>query len=218
MNTSSRRWVGVFAFILLMLIIALLVWAITSNRQEPKTDTDTSTSINREAYIRSLMENCAPDPVQSWTPEQIMNDLDFFSWALFLYQNCKQQQAESLIWEGWATNEGVYLPNGVPPQVWGSPELIAYALENLPEISGHRAVTPNNEPILYETRMNQANFEYIVNNQLYSKACQIAFFEGVPCTRNNSPLSFPTEAIEIKSAWIILSSDTDDNPRYYALY
>ncbi len=148
----------------------------------------------------------------------------------------------SRVWETYAEAFDVYLPNAVPPNPWGSEQSIPaicmdVAVEgarNLPSISkssgaaqvldefgqanssvsdpdawltaqsGHRAH--------YEVRMNEVEFDYIVENEFYNalkqyEAVQQALEEGGPGIY--LPLGTPEKAgaIEVKAAWVEL-----DNP------
>lgn len=206
---SKRSWIVLVAVVILLGLIAVLVWT----RQ---TDKPLSSEEVLQAQLDSLIRDCGQDPTQWFDPEVVKAYPNYFSWVLFIYLNCAPTDT-AVIWEGWATNRGVYLAGGIPPQPWGSPQLTAYALEDLPEISGHRATTLNGDPILSEIRMNQPNFTYIVQNQLYNKDCQIAFFEGIPCSGDNNPIVFPLEALEIKTAWVILTPNDPINDRYFTL-
>lgn len=166
--------------------------------------------------IGNYSEECDSDPTQELGSEFATEYPNWLAWFAFLYFNCSTNENE-LMWEQWGTNVGVYQPDGEAPPPWGSSELTDYVLVDSAEISGHRLSTVNGRPILYEIRMNEATYDYIVGRQLYNKDCQINFFQGIPCDGNNSSLNFPPQSIEIKTAWVILQENDPSNNRYYSI-
>jgi hypothetical protein len=169
-----------------------------------------------QALGAAYADNCDPDPITELGPNVVLEYPAIVAWLEFIYLNCATTNG-NLIWEQWATNVGVYQPDGTTPPAWGTAELTNYALLDSDEISGHRATTLDGEPILYEIRMNEFNYDYIVQRQLYNRDCQIAFFEGSPCDGDNTPVAFPWQAVEIKTAWVILQADAPNIERYYTI-
>jgi hypothetical protein len=147
-----------------------------------------------------------------------------------------------VVWETYKEAYEVFLPNAVTPDPWGSeqaiPELCqdvaADSARDLPQISkfsddaqvldefgqANSAVSnpdawltaQNGHRAHYEVRMNEVEFDYIVEHEFYNalkqyEAVQQALEEGGPGIY--FPLGTPDEAgaIEIKAAWIEL-----DNP------
>jgi hypothetical protein len=71
-------------------------------------------------------------------------------------------------------------------------------------IDGTKLVDAQGNSILYEVRMNQGVFDYLLSKQLYS-------FRGQQAVRTGSgpALAFPTNALEIKASWRVLDPVKD---------
>ncbi len=170
-----------------------------------------------QALFRSALTNCAENPVNNFTPDQIRADPNVFSWFAFLHLNCPLIGSFPPIvnWESWRPTYSVYLPGGGAPPRWGA--VIPRYLDDQPEISGHSVVDNTGQPILYEIKMNRPTFEYINFRELYSKTCQIVWFNGQPCDGNLQAIQFPRDSYEVKAAWIILKPGDPKNSRYYTV-
>jgi hypothetical protein len=136
-----------------------------------------------------------------------------FGWKLFLAINCPAQTgpAQPVQWETWKPNYAVYLAGGKPPAPWGT--LPPRVLLDQAEIDGYTLLDKTGQPILEEIRMNKAAFQYVVQRQLYCKAAQLKFFND----SGSSPINFPSDAMEIKAAWLILTPGDPRNARYYTI-
>jgi len=136
-----------------------------------------------------------------------------FAWTMFLYLNCPAQSGTTapLLWETWKPVQNVYVPPGQTPAPWGAP-LGPRVLLDREEIDGYSLLDVKGQPVLEEIRMNQGSFDYIVQRTLYSKAGQLAFFSG-----SQAPIVFPSDAIEIKAAWLILDPNDPRTKTYYTV-
>lgn len=207
-----------FLFILLTLLcpaLGLLVWSEAPAAAPP-------TSLEAQVAL-PLLEAAAQDcssaqaALQSSSLQSDPSQADIYGWLLFIYVNCPlQADAPSpLTWESWRPTNTVYLPGGEAPAPWGSPLPSRSLLNDNPEISGFQLRDGQGQPILYEIRMNEATFNYIVQRELYSRAGQLAFFNAPASDPVGAPIQFPADAIEVKAAWIILDPDSPDLSRYY---
>lgn len=149
-------------------------------------------------------------------------------------------------WLGWKEAFQVYRKDGSKPAPWGSPRT-ASGLGLSPEILEDKKVravlsskTPthpgnfnvanevdqafagklfdqNGNVVVYEVLMNEAEFDYVVNNSLYNINGQVEFSKTH--TEANFPIgNYSTKqegAVEIKFAWKILE-DSDIKERYYS--
>lgn len=171
---------------------------------------------NLPELVNAAADNCENpvDAYQPYQPEMAEDEPEAFSWLLFLYLNCPAQSGtnQPLTWETWKPNYAVYLPGGQLPQPWSAP-LPPRVLLDQREISGHRVTDTSGQPILYEIRLNEATFDYIVTQGFYSKQEQINFFNDPGAM----PVEFPEDAIEIKAAWIILDPNDPNLSHYYTI-
>ncbi len=165
-------------------------------------------------------------------------------------------------WVGWRESPEVFAEDGSPPAAWGSPlrslARRSHGLSGLPPGAGlsvsERILLPArrsphaeglNQPfslplwdqsgglVFYEVLINRAEFDYIVDNQLYNLDGQVAFASRHPgrdldpgsCNHpNRSIVVFPAGrpdsdevgAIEIKLAWRVLSA-RDIESRYLTI-
>jgi hypothetical protein len=141
-----------------------------------------------------------------------------------------------VVWETYKESDEVFLPNGKKPAPWNSwptgsslkvlggmlSEVDPEPTLDLSDIGqasfGHPWLTAQNKYLtLYERRLNQDEFNYIVTNQLYIASKQTTLVQssglnlpdGTAATAQYGPLG----AIETKAAWIQLD-DPKDWPRY----
>ena len=69
----------------------------------------------------------------------------------------------------------------------------------------------NQEYARYEVALNKIEYEFILNNQLFSKAGQATFLKN----QNGNPLLFPPGSMEIKAAWKKLTLEEIASNRFY---
>lgn len=137
-------------------------------------------------------------------------------------------------WENWKEISDVMLPNGAMPSPWNAARTIPAACQGIAGGNGKvlRMVgkTPdlledinqpfdtgplidqNGEYVRYEILVNQPMFDYIVQNQLYSKAGQASFTGKVafPAGAVIRGTSGTMGAFMVKAAWKVLRAG--DNP------
>lgn len=148
-------------------------------------------------------------------------------------------------WEYWKESFQVFQAEGKPPAPWGTPRSAAPVCKNVPNADGARTVLYRTNKLVnmsgnrtvadeldqaftyplvdqggdlvrYEVLLNQDEFDYLVDNQLYNINGQINF------SRSGSQVNFPrgdnashtTGAMELKLAWKVLRG-TDPEGRYY---
>ena len=74
-------------------------------------------------------------------------------------------------------------------------------------IDGKVLTDKNGNPVMYEVRLNEDTFNYVLGRNLFTQAGQLQLLKGGP------PVSFPTPAMEIKASWRFLGSG--DDPTHY---
>lgn len=137
-------------------------------------------------------------------------------------------------WEGWKEIFEIMLPDGQTPNAWDHPRVVPAACKGLsdnPNIKVARMVgkTPDvlNEvvqpfdtgPLIdqngryarYEILVNKPMFEYILQNNLYSKKGQAAFTSTVQFPEGNvsSGTTGTVGAIMVKAAWKVIGQGDD---------
>ncbi|MBZ0274839.1 MAG: hypothetical protein K8I60_01770 [Anaerolineae bacterium] len=118
-----------------------------------------------------------------------------------------------VVWETWKGMDEVYLPDGSTPLPWNSP-LPPKVLVDTQMVDGTTFIARSSGlNVRYEERMNEDNFNYILQRQLYNRDGQMAFFCADASTPTGAPIDFPDPAIEVKASWIVLGPD--DNPNQY---
>lgn len=131
------------------------------------------------------------------------------------------------VWETFRPHDTVFLPNGATPAPWGNAPLgrtrtkmagplvrtlnntskqfrllntgEATPLSETQQAGGGALYDQNGQVVYYEMLLNQTEFNYIVNNQLYQAQTQNQFAQKVG-------IELPTNAIEVKAAWKVLSA------------
>lgn len=126
------------------------------------------------------------------------------------------------VWQSYKAPEDVFLPGAVTPQPWNTPDQpppacaqIAQAkpgpnvvilrmiskfddfIPDTVEASGEILVDQAGNMVRYEKRINQDEFNYIIDNKLYNADTQavVALSAGI---------RVPTTTIELKAAWRVL--------------
>lgn len=137
------------------------------------------------------------------------------------------------VWQSWRLASSIFLPNGEKPQPWGmggtalgTPSLFrtkaawrqhtTSADENLEAFSGP-LVDQNGKWVRYEVLVNREEFDYLVDNELYSQDGQVAFSQRATGNQTDFPVNQGTTkhgAIEIKFAWKELGANDDRNRLY----
>lgn len=71
-------------------------------------------------------------------------------------------------------------------------------LDEITQVDGHTIYDQAGQPVYYEMLLNQIEFDYIVNNQLYNANKQSQFAQ-------TNGLALPSNSMEIKAAWKVLT-------------
>jgi hypothetical protein len=137
------------------------------------------------------------------------------------------------VWQSWRLASTIFLPNGEKPQPWGTtgtalgtPSLYrtkaawrqhtTSADENFEAFSGP-LVDQNGKWVRYEVLVDREEFDYLLDNELYSQDGQMAFSQRPAGNQTDFPVNQGTTrhgAIEIKLAWKELGAN-DDRNRFY---
>lgn len=141
-------------------------------------------------------------------------------------------ETRAVVWETYKESDEVFLPNAAAPAAWNSwpssgaikilggmkSEIDPEPKLDLSEIGqaspGHPWLTAQNKLLtLYERRMNEDEFNYIVTNKLYNASTQQTFAQSpginLPDGTAASAQYGPLGAIETKAAWIELPNQAD---------
>jgi hypothetical protein len=173
----------------------------------------------------------------------LQNDFDLFSWKSFVALNWPantdgtpnkavtigQESSARRVWEFYMLPEDVFLSGGSKP-TWRSPQNgfgEFQMTKAAPEIQGtfldalHFPIVDQNKNfVVFGVRLSKDEFDYIVENNLYSKEGQkgptslgekfVSFTSGV----NDGPVG----AIEIKTAWRVFPLDPVPDPKLLSRY
>jgi hypothetical protein len=173
-----------------------------------------------------------PSHAQSTDPNPAVNEPDKVSWELFVQvSKPAAPSSKNAVFETWASNQNTFTqnplwPGTTTPPTCGAP--VAVAAQPAPAAPPGGAVVadasakvltipaliefaprvPGLQPHVVpgggeEVRRNKATFEFIFCNKLYNRTgLRNAFAAGMP-------ISFPTDAIEVKGDWVPVGSVTD---------
>ena len=166
---------------------------------------------------------------------QAIVDPDAYAWQLFVAlnwpANMEKRSADSnkrlgesgpVVWESWKSASDIFLQGGVDPGNWfgaatGGPTVTkrfdSQALQQFIRqkmLGGSKIMFEpgTSEGGGNETRMNQAAFEFVRSNKLFSKVGQIALANSGVETIN-----FPIAAKEVKAQWRVINEA--DKSRYH---
>jgi hypothetical protein len=129
-------------------------------------------------------------------PNPAMNNADMVAWQLFVQVNASAAAPgnNNALFETWASDSDTFRPNPVWPATPSRTVLSPPALllvKPLPPGLQPRVVPGGGE----EVRRNKPTFDFIVQNNLYTRAgLRQAFASG-------KPIIFPTDSIEVKANW-----------------
>jgi hypothetical protein len=142
------------------------------------------------------------------------------------------------IWVKWKESYEVYLPNGAKPAPWGVQTYPPHFKQKNPEKARilfraskasaqdadiddevDQAFTApiwdqNGNMVRYEILMNESEFDYVVNNELYNIDGQIAFSTAKKTVAFPSASRDKTGAIELKLAWKVIDKSKDIPQRF----
>jgi hypothetical protein len=137
------------------------------------------------------------------------------------------------VWNFWRSSSSIFLPDGATPSPWtesaaSSQDPNAYTVkaawrqhttsadQNFQAFAGP-LVDQNGKWARYESLVNHEEFDYIVQNELYSQDGQVAFSQRPADNQVDFPINDGHKkhgAIEIKLAWKELGNG-DDPTRFY---
>ena len=143
-----------------------------------------------------------------------------------------QQPGGPVVWQSWKESRDIFLPDGAQPPAWNQPNPVPEVCKDIGKIPDGTihltqvGKTPNvldesGEPFQtgplidqngqytrYEILTNEAMFNYILDNNLYSKAGQTAFAKHAYFTSSNTE-SAQIGAIMLKAAWVKMGGKFD---------
>lgn len=218
-NRNLYLIIGLLAVVLVVLGVS---WFMSNLNKDVAVETDTpnigstNNSVDATSMLEMTIQDCSNTQAQDDLQQLVDESTNIFGWLMFLSLNCEEEGQSTLLWETWKPTYAVYLPGGATPEPWGSP-LPPRVLLDETQISGYQLNNTDQQPMLYEIRMNETTFDYILNRTLYSRAGQVEFFNADPSTPEGATIDFPWEAIEIKAAWIILEQGNPINDSYYTI-
>lgn len=142
------------------------------------------------------------------------------------------------VWETWKADYELFLPNGAAPAEWksfatpspcgGPGTLVPYqkVLGSFNTYHGFNQasmtdaagplVSQNRQYVRYETRVNQAEYNYITNPGA-SYPGPLYLLKNLPGTGSANPaLKFPSGSVEVKASWRVMTGvPTTQRKRYY---
>lgn len=172
-------------------------------------------------------------------------DIDAFSWQSFVALNWPADGRGKIgaagdnvaVWQFWKQDTDVLVADGQVPIPWKKPSPIPpFCTEKAPpgtRILTHYTkggelgafLTPGNGPLIdqngeyvrFEILVNEAMYDFILANKLYSKAGQAAYDPGGDVAFPSGMLNGPPGAVMLKVAWKILGAGDDPKRFHQAL-
>lgn len=171
-----------------------------------------------------------PCAVPEFTGEPTQQNIDDYSWQVFIALNrpakqgengtadCKERYVHSpKVWQTYKTSEQVFLANGADPGSWHrinktrlsqiSKANNQSALDSHMEAVGAWLIDQKGNPTYFQMWVNETWYDYVVENKLYNRDNYT----------NQSKVRFPDGAMELKSAWKILTT-ADSSKNYITQY
>lgn len=182
---------------------------------------------------------CDATIVPPITLANLQHGFDYYSWLTFLSLNAPAAGGTigpdvPAQWERWKELSDVMKAGGAKPAPWDAPRTVPPACRKLGAASGTRVLsmvgkTPDvlsatvqpfdTGPLIdqhgryvrYEILVNRPMFEYIVQNDLYSKQGQSAFTATVdfPSGTVTGGSNGTVGAIMVKASWMVLDKSDD---------
>jgi hypothetical protein len=148
-------------------------------------------------------------------------DAAAYAWDLFIYANWSALTtvrgepdpskafgaAGPVVWQTWKTSQDTYVARGLTPVPWDQGPVVEPPALQADMIDGKVLTDKNGNPVMYEVRLNEDTFGYILSRNLYSAAGQMQLLQG------GQPVQFPNPSMEVKAAWRFLGSS--DDPTHY---
>ena len=178
-------------------------------------------------------------------PGATASEIDNFSWQSFVAVNWPASGNEKIgakgdnvaVWQFWKQDADVLVPEGKVPIPWTQPSPVpSYCTGKAPpgtRILTHYTkggelgdyLTPGNGPLIdqngeyvrFEILVNEAMYNFIVTNKLYSKAGQAAYNPGGVVAFPSGQQGGQPGAIMLKVAWKILGAGDDPGRFHVAL-
>ena len=169
-----------------------------------------------------------PSPPSTSAPQA---DFDAYSWQIFAALNWPVSSTErgepdcskplgsgTPSWQTYKTSNQIFLANAEDPGPWNegydgdvdfAPLLQVSKASNADNISAHKQavggwlIDQNGNPTYFQMWANETWYDYVVSNQFYNK----------DNFSNSTRIALPNNAIELKSAWRILT-EQDQVSRY----
>jgi len=127
-----------------------------------------------------------------------LNSPDQVSWELFVKVTAPagSKGNNNVLFETWASDQDTFAPNPTFPTAAPSPKILVVPalIRFAPKRPGVRPhVLPGGSE---ETRRNKAAFDFIVNNDLFTRRGLQAAFAA------KKEITFPIDSIEVKANWV----------------
>jgi hypothetical protein len=149
------------------------------------------------AILAAVAATTSQAGAQGTDPNPAMNQPDQVSWQLFVQVTAPAATPgnNNVLFETWASDQDTFRPNPVWPATPTPTELAPPALSQL------KPLAPGLQPHVLpgggeEVRRNRTTFDFIVKNNLYTRAgLRQAFAAG-------KTITFPTDSVEVKANWV----------------
>lgn len=191
---------------------------------------------------------CSATLVAPFDLANLQHGFDYYSWLTFIALNAPAPgNAPALgndaptLWEDWKEVSDFILADGATPDGWDSPRTIPAACQDIPGAESLRVVNrwalnktvaseidqpfdtgplidQNGNYVRYELLVNRPMFEYLLQNQLYSRSGQVAFAGDVdfPAGSVQHDSTGTVGAIMVKAAWKVMGPG-DDPSRFHTV-
>jgi hypothetical protein len=173
---------------------------------------------------------------------RLQNNFDVHAWLEFIALNwpadpttCSARSDQTIlsagqvprVWETWKSDGEIFAPEHGAPGPWcPQPQLVrplfslsaltSEPLDVIQQAFGGPLVDQGGRFVRYEERVNRDEFDFIVGNELWSKAGQTRYLA-------HDPIVMPagdgrrTGAMEVKAAWKVLSAAELQGGRFYGI-
>ncbi len=172
-------------------------------------------------------------PAQAPAPSASQQEFDRYSWQMFVALNRPARAAQRgqpdcdqpvgakgpQVWQTYKTVDQIFLPNAADPGTWQSgtydtnlSKINVSVLKNtgvvnlIERTAGGWLIDQRGNPTYYATHVNQAGYDYIVNNHFYD----------LDKLSQAEDIKFPDAATTVKASWRLLTQE-DDASRYLTM-